>query len=97
MRGSRLLGALAAALGAVACGRSAPPDLILATTTSVYETGLLDSLLARFTAESGVGVQINADQRIVAFRLLRFFFQAHHSVAVQLRNPEFFRIRHSRQ
>lgn len=59
MRGSRLLCTLGAALGAVACGRGAgaPPDLILATTTSVYETGLLDSLLARFTAESGVGVK----------------------------------------
>ncbi|HET7603676.1 MAG TPA: hypothetical protein VFK36_11710, partial [Gemmatimonadales bacterium] len=37
--------------------RAQDSSMVLATTTSVYDTGLLDSLLAVFEAESGIHVK----------------------------------------
>ena len=50
---------LATAVLVTACGRPAP-ELVLATTTSTQDTGLLDSLLPPFTDRSGIGVKVIA-------------------------------------
>ncbi len=50
---------LATAVLVTACSRPAP-ELVLATTTSTQDTGLLDSLLPPFTARSGIGVKVIA-------------------------------------
>lgn len=45
------------------CGRAtptAPPDLLLATTTSTYDSGLLDYLLPDFEARTGIRVRVVA-------------------------------------
>ena len=55
---SRLLAAAGIVLGA-ACGRSTP-ELVLATTTSTQDTGLLDSLLPPFSARTGINVKVIA-------------------------------------
>ena len=54
----RLLAAAGFVLGA-SCGRAAP-ELVLATTTSTQDTGLLDSLLPPFSARTGIGVKVIA-------------------------------------
>jgi len=58
---------LATTLLAAAPGRA--EDLILATTTSVRDTGLLDALLPRFEAESGVKVKALAVGSGAALRM----------------------------
>lgn len=58
-RRRRFLRLLACAALAAACRRPAP-ELVLATTTSTQDTGLLDSLLPPFTAQSGIGVKVIA-------------------------------------
>ena len=55
---TRLLAAAGIVLGA-ACGRSTP-ELVLATTTSTQDTGLLDSLLPPFSARTGINVKVIA-------------------------------------
>lgn len=55
---TRLLAAAGIVLGA-ACGRTAP-ELVLATTTSTQDTGLLDSLLPPFTSRTGIDVKVIA-------------------------------------
>jgi tungstate transport system substrate-binding protein len=66
---------LVAALWALAIG--APPSadaersLILATTTSVRDSGLLDALLPRFTETSGIGVRVIAVGTGAALRMGR--------------------------
>ena len=55
---TRLLAAAGIVLGA-ACGRGAP-ELVLATTTSTQDTGLLDSLLPPFSARTGIDVKVIA-------------------------------------
>jgi tungstate transport system substrate-binding protein len=45
------------ALAAVACAGDEPETVILATTTSVQDSGLLDAILPRFTRESGIRVR----------------------------------------
>ena len=54
----RLLAAAGFVLGA-SCGGAAP-ELVLATTTSTQDTGLLDSLLPPFSARTGIGVKVIA-------------------------------------
>ena len=60
--GARRLAALAALVAPVAPGRLAAqrPDVILATTTSTRDAGLLDSLLPVFEQESGYRVKVVA-------------------------------------
>lgn len=60
---ARIRVALVLALGAgfVACRSSAPGrSLILATTTSAQDSGILDSLVPAFERESGIGVKVIA-------------------------------------
>ena len=56
---------LVATLGLTACGAKAPaapknPELILATTTSTRDSGLLDELLPKFEAQTGYKVKMVA-------------------------------------
>ncbi|HHS97916.1 MAG TPA: extracellular solute-binding protein [Chloroflexi bacterium] len=64
MRGKTVLFLIATALLAMAgCGRTTPtppPRLILATTTSTYDSGLLDYLLPAFEEETGIEVEVVA-------------------------------------
>jgi ABC-type tungstate transport system permease subunit/ABC-type tungstate transport system substrate-binding protein len=65
MRSSRLLhlACLAAVLPAAACRRAPAPathELILATTTSAQDSGILDSLVPAFERESGIRVKVIA-------------------------------------
>lgn len=55
-------------LACLACG-DARPGLILATTTSVQDSGLLDELLPQFSEESGVRVQTVAVGSGAALRM----------------------------
>ena len=55
----RCLAAAALALLVGACSNAARPALVLATTTSVGNSRLLDALLPAFTAETGVGVRLH--------------------------------------
>lgn len=55
-----LLRLLAAAPLFFACDRAPGRDLVLATTTSTQDTGLLDSLLPAFTRETGIAVKVIA-------------------------------------
>jgi len=60
MRGMHRLLAVVVLLGLVGCGGATPtplPRLILATTTSTYDSGLLDYLLPAF--EEGTGIQVD--------------------------------------
>ena len=56
-RGRRVTLAALAAVLLLGAGRPARPPLILATTTSTQDTGLLDVLLPAFTARCGVQVK----------------------------------------
>lgn len=64
MRGKTVLLLIATALLAMTgCGRATPtppPRLILATTTSTYDSGLLDYLLPAFEEETGIKVEVVA-------------------------------------
>ena len=55
----RTCGTLLTLLLLVACASTAgePSEIILATTTSAYETGLLDTLIDQFTASTGIEVK----------------------------------------
>jgi tungstate transport system substrate-binding protein len=59
MRGGLHTLAIAGVLLAGACSRATPPALVLATTTSVGNSGLLDTFLPAFTAETGVDVRVH--------------------------------------
>ncbi|HVM43928.1 MAG TPA: substrate-binding domain-containing protein [Gemmatimonadales bacterium] len=64
-RFSRLVGAAALLAAAIAPGLAAQnvpanPDVILATTTSLYDTGLLDSIVPIFARETGYHVRVVA-------------------------------------
>ncbi|NQW16964.1 MAG: substrate-binding domain-containing protein [Chloroflexi bacterium] len=52
-----LIAMVAITLGAVSCGDSQSSDVILATTTSTYDTGLLDMLLPVFEEQTGFNVK----------------------------------------
>lgn len=58
--GERILGAVALLLGVLAGCQRPPQALILATTTSVEDSGLLDDILPDFEARYGVDVQVIA-------------------------------------
>jgi tungstate transport system substrate-binding protein len=61
MTGRRsLLRLLAGLFLAAGCTPAQPRELILATTTSTQDTGLLDSLLPPFTASTGIEVKVIA-------------------------------------
>ena len=62
--------ALACGCGEAGTGR-AERSIVLATTTSTQDTGLLDSLLRRFRAESGIDVQVVAVGTGAALELAR--------------------------
>jgi ABC-type tungstate transport system permease subunit/ABC-type tungstate transport system substrate-binding protein len=51
---------LALALALPACGREAPREVVLATTTTTIDTGLMDALLPLFTRRSGIEVKVVA-------------------------------------
>ena len=55
-----LLRLLAGLFLAAGCSPASPRELILATTTSTQDTGLLDSLLPPFTARTGIEVKVIA-------------------------------------
>ena len=60
---ARALAALAAGLflvSAATARAAAPPELILATTTSVRDSGLLDDILPPFTQRTGIAVKVIA-------------------------------------
>ena len=55
-----LVGAVLAASGGVARAQSAPQSIVLASTTSLQDSGLLDTILPKFTAETGITVRVIA-------------------------------------
>lgn len=61
---------LLALVFALGCAEE-PPGLVLATTTSVQDSGLLDELLPRFTEQTGVGVRAVAVGSGAALRMGR--------------------------
>lgn len=56
----RSLLALAAALAAVHCSPAVAESIVLASTTSVENSGLLANILPRFTAKTGISVHVVA-------------------------------------
>jgi tungstate transport system substrate-binding protein len=66
-----ILSALTAALPAKLVSAQEPKSLILATTTSVRDSGLLDVLLPRFTQETGIEVRVIAVGTGAALRMGR--------------------------
>ena len=59
-----------ALMGVVAtCGAGAPDDLLLATTTSVNDSGLLDDLVPVFEQETGINVKVIAVGTGAALRM----------------------------
>ena len=59
-----------ALMGVVAtCGDGAPDDLLLATTTSVNDSGLLDDLVPVFEGETGINVKVIAVGTGAALRM----------------------------
>ena len=61
----------AATLVAIATGYAADRSMILATTTSVRDSGLLDALLPRFTEQTGIEVRVIAVGTGAALRMGR--------------------------
>jgi tungstate transport system substrate-binding protein len=57
----RLLGALAATLLAYSCAPAAAESIVLASTTSVENSGLLANILPQFTAKTGITVHVVAE------------------------------------
>lgn len=57
--------------GLAACAGEQAETIVLATTTSVQDTGLLETLLPRFREESGIGVQTVAVGTGAALRMGR--------------------------
>lgn len=62
VRRATIATAILLSIGLAGCGREEKPTatITLATTTSVYQSGLLDALVARFRAESGIEVKVVA-------------------------------------
>ena len=63
------LAAIGALLLAAACGDDDPGEIILATTTSTYDSGLLDELVPRFEARTGIRVKVIAVGTGAALRM----------------------------
>lgn len=64
------LAAIAALLLGAACGGDDDPgEIILATTTSTYDSGLLDELVPRFEARTGIRVKVIAVGTGAALRM----------------------------
>src|SRR3954452_23786304 len=64
-----LLGALLVILGSSAVDVQSRPSIILATTTSTQDSGLLDVLVPRFEKESGIDVKVIAVGTGAALRM----------------------------
>lgn len=70
-RPCRLVFALALLFCFAGCRTSPPPSLVLATTTSVGNSGLLDALTERFLAETGTAVHPQLVGSGLALRMLQ--------------------------
>lgn len=55
-----LVGALLAGTAGSACAQSSPQSIVMASTTSLQDSGLLDTILPKFTAETGITVRVIA-------------------------------------